>query len=54
MKSDISPKLLPAGPKPVRLPKVWPHVIRNGDVAVKIYKNKGNVRGENFPTYLGQ
>src|ERR1019366_3421560 len=52
MKSDISPKLLPAGPKPVRLPKTWPHVIRNGDVAVKIYKNKGNVRGENFPTFL--
>jgi len=38
--------------KPVRLPKTWPHVIRNGDVAVKIYKNQGNVRGENFPTFL--
>ena len=31
---------------------MWPHVIRNGEVAVKIYKNKGNVRGENFPTFL--
>ena len=39
-------------PKPARLPKSWPHVIRNGDVAVKIYKNKGNVRGANFPTFL--
>jgi hypothetical protein len=29
--------------KPVRLPKTWPHVIRNGDVAVKIYKNKGHM-----------
>jgi hypothetical protein len=36
----------------VRLPKTWPHVIRNGDVAVKIYKNKGSVRGETFPTFL--
>jgi len=36
----------------VRLPKAWLHFIRNGDVAVKIYKNKGSVRGENFPTYL--
>jgi integrase len=35
-----------------RLPKTWPHVVRNGDVAVKIYKNKGNVRGENFSTFL--
>ena len=39
-------------PKPARLPKTWPHVIRNGDVAVKIYKNKGNVRDENFQTFL--
>jgi integrase len=31
---------------------VWPHVIRSGDVAVKIYKNKGHIRGENFPTFL--
>jgi integrase len=38
--------------KSVRLPKSWPHVIRNGDVAVKIYKNKGHVRGENFQTFL--
>ena len=43
--------LLP-GLTPTRLPKTWPHVIRSGDVAVKIYKNKGNVRGENFPTFL--
>src|SRR3569623_1709643 len=39
-------------PTPVRMPKSWPHVIRNGDVAVKIYTNKGHVRGENFPTFL--
>lgn len=38
--------------KPARLPKSWPHVVRNGDVAVKIYKNQGNVRGQNFPTFL--
>jgi len=38
--------------KSIRLPKTWPHVIRNGDVAVKVYKNKGHVRGENFPTFL--
>ncbi len=34
------------------MPKTWPHIIRNGDVAVKIYKNKGHIRGENFPTFL--
>ena len=34
------------------MPKKWPHVIRNGDVAVKIYKNKGHIRGENFQTFL--
>ncbi|HWD92254.1 MAG TPA: hypothetical protein VG938_07890 [Verrucomicrobiae bacterium] len=39
-------------PKTVRLPKTWRHVVRNGDVAVKIYKNKDHVRGENFPTFL--
>jgi integrase len=43
---------LSPGLTPTRLPKAWPHVIRSGDVAVKIYKNKGNVRGENFPTFL--
>ena len=52
MKSDLSSNSLPAESKPVRLPKAWPHVIRNGDVAVKIYKNKGSVRGENFRTFL--
>src|SRR5271170_4602815 len=52
MKSKI-PLLQVSSSRPaVRLPKTWPHVIRNGDVAVKIYKNKGNVRGENFPTFL--
>lgn len=38
--------------KPVRLPKSWPHVVRNGDVAIKIYKNNGHIRGENFPTFV--
>ena len=52
MKSNLSANPLAPESKPVRLPKTWPHVIRNGDVAVKIYKNKGNVRGENFPTFL--
>src|SRR5258706_2079795 len=52
MKSDLSPSSIPKESKPARLPKAWPHVIRNGDVAVKIYKNKGHVRGENFPTFL--
>src|SRR5208337_909493 len=52
MKSSLSPDSAVPEPKPVRLPKTWPLVIRNGDVAVKIYKNKGHVRGENFPTFL--
>src|SRR5271169_2813044 len=52
MKSKLSPASAVPQPKPVRLPKTWPHVIRNGDVAVKIYKNKGHVRGKNFPTFL--
>jgi hypothetical protein len=52
MKSDLSSNSLPAESKSVRLPKAWPHVIRNGDVAVKIYKNKGHIRGENFQTFL--
>ncbi len=38
--------------KSARLPKTWPHVVRNGDVAVKIYKNKGHVRGRNFRSFL--
>ena len=41
-----------SSPQAIRLPKTWPHVIRNGDVAVKIYKNNGHVRGENFPTFV--
>lgn len=52
MKSNFPPNSLSTDSTPVRLPKSWPHVIRNGDVAVKIYKNKGHVRGENFPTFL--
>ena len=52
MKSNLSANPLAPESKPVRLPKTWPHVIRNGDVAVKIYKNKGHVRGKNFPTFL--
>ena len=52
MKTNTSPISLPPETTPVRLPKTWPHVIRNGDVAVKIYKNKGHVRGENFQTFL--
>ena len=52
MKSDIAVDSPSPGLKPVRLPKTWPHVIRNGDVSVKIYKNKGNVRGENFQSFL--
>jgi integrase len=52
MKSRVSLDLLAQEPKPLRLPKTWPHVIRNGDVAVKIYKNKGHVRGKNFQTFL--
>ncbi|MEO7675942.1 MAG: hypothetical protein ABIV39_04175 [Verrucomicrobiota bacterium] len=52
MKSGFCSDSLFPPSKAVRLPKTWPHVIRNGDVAVKIYKNKGHVRGENFPTFL--
>ncbi len=52
MKSNLGANPLVPESKPVRLPKTWPHVIRNGDVAVKIYKNKGHVRGKNFPTFL--
>jgi integrase len=52
MKLNLAPNSLAPESKAVRLPKTWPHVIRNGDVAVKIYKNKGHVRGENFPTFL--
>ncbi|HEX7619373.1 MAG TPA: hypothetical protein VF480_11730, partial [Verrucomicrobiae bacterium] len=52
MKLNLSANPVAPESKPVRLPKTWPHVIRNGDVAVKIYKNQGNVRGENFPTFL--
>ncbi|MGO8836061.1 MAG: tyrosine recombinase XerC [Limisphaerales bacterium] len=52
MKSNATSKPVAPKSKPVRLPKTWPHVIRNGDVAVKIYKNKGHVRGKNFPTFL--
>jgi hypothetical protein len=52
MKSSLPANSLSPQSKPVRLPKTWPHVIRNGDVAVKIYKNKGHVRGENFQTFL--
>lgn len=52
MKSNVCDDSIPPESKSVRLPKTWPHIIRNGDVAVKIYKNKGHVRGENFPTFL--
>jgi len=52
MRSNLSPDSLAPESKPVRPPKTWPHVIRNGDVAVKIYKNKGHIRGENFQTFL--
>ena len=50
MKSNLRAHSI--SPESKRLPKTWPHVVRNGDVAVKIYKNKGHVRGENFQTFL--
>jgi hypothetical protein len=52
MKNGFSADLILPKSKPARLPKTWPHVVRNGDVAVKIYKNNGHVRGKNFPTFL--
>jgi hypothetical protein len=52
MKPIIIVSPLTPEPKRVLLPKTWPHVIRNGDVMVKIYKNQGHVRGENFQTFL--
>jgi len=52
MNSRFSADSLSPKSKPIRLPKTWPHVVSDGDVAVKIYKNKGNVRGKNFPTFL--
>lgn len=48
MKSNLHLK----GSKRFRLPQKWPHVVRSGDVAVKIYKSKGHVRGGNFQTFL--
>jgi integrase len=52
MKSNLISNSLQTEFKTVRMPKTWPHVIRNGDVAVKIYKNQGHIRGENFQTFL--
>jgi hypothetical protein len=52
MKSNQCPNPLSPESKPVRLPETWPHVIRSSGVLGKIYKNKGHVRGENFPTFL--
>ncbi len=52
MKSGLRSNSLSPESRAVRLPKTWPHVIRNGDVAVKIYKSKGHIRGKNFPTFL--
>lgn len=52
MKSSSYPTSISPVSKSVRLPKTWPHIVSEGDVAVKIYKNKGNVRGKNFPTFL--
>lgn len=42
MKSEISDIAASTGTKPIRLPKTWPHIIRNGDVAVKIYRNNAH------------
>ena len=36
IKSEISKHIVSYPAKVVRIPKVWPHVIRNGDVTVKI------------------
>jgi integrase len=52
MKSKIPLPQVSSRRPAVRLPKTWPHVIRNGDVAVKIYKNTGCVRGKRFPSFL--
>ena len=52
MKSKTPLPQVSSSRKAVRLPKTWPHVIRNGDVAVKIYKNTGCVRGKRFPSFL--
>jgi integrase len=52
MKSEIGDIPISTESKSVRLPKTWPHVIRNGDVTVKIYKNNGHVRGKNFRTFV--
>ena len=52
MKTEIQEISTLAATKPVRLPQKWPHTIRCGDVAVKICKNQGNVRGENFQSYV--
>src|SRR5262249_53994687 len=37
--------------KRIPLPRTWPHVVGKGDVQVRIYRNKGHVRGKNFTTY---
>ena len=52
MNSSVTPASPPIAPKSLRFPKTWPHVIRNGDVSVKIYQNKGHVRGGNFQSFL--
>lgn len=51
MEMQIEPDSLPETPKPVRLPKSWPHAVEIGDATVKIYRNKGNVRGKNFTSF---
>jgi integrase len=52
MKSEIGDTSVSTESEAVRLPKKWPHAIRNGDVAVKIYRNNGHVRGKNFRTFV--
>lgn len=51
MITQVEPAFVPETPKSVRLPKSWPHAVEAGDVSVKIYRNKGNVRGQNFTSF---
>ena len=44
MKSNLRAHSISPESKSARLPKTWPHIVGNGDVTVRIYKNKEAAR----------